>query len=776
MATKSAQRHAGPGGSRLVGQRIPRVEDAPLLTGRAQFVDDIERAGMLHLAFARSPFAHARIGSLDASAAGDCEGVVDVVPGAELDLGPLETSIENPDAYSPPRPYLASDVVRFAGEPVVAVAAEDRYKAEDALEAIEIEYEPLDVVHDVSAAIAPDAPPLHDHGSNVIFELNVDSTGVDEAFASAAAVVEREFINPRYSAVPLETRGVLATWDGDELTIWASAQSPHRLATLVMQVLRLSAGQVRVVVPDVGGGFGQKAHHYPEELLVAWFALRLGRPVKWIEDRAENLLASSHARGQTLRVAAAADADGRIVAMRAESLCDQGAYGVFPHGHLLEALGTPVMIPGPYRVPAYRARARTVATNKCPSGAYRGVGLPVAALVHERLMDMLAGELDIDRAEIRRRNLLTADELPHTTLTGQRYDSGDYPRALEVALDAIGYRSFPEEQAAARRKGRLLGLGLCCYVEYTGINQFVFHRRGMVEIPGFDGAYIELGVDGRARVWTTLPTNGQGLTTTFAQLVAETIGLEFVAVSVEAPDSSVGQLHGTGTYASRSAIAGGGAIKGAASKLRERLLEDGAARLEVGARDLEVAGGAVRVVGAPERGVPIGELVGANAERFRLSEHYDPPAVSYPYATHACRLEVDPETGGIEFDSYVIVEDCGTLINPLIVEGQTHGATAQGVGGAVYESIAYDDAGQLQNASLMDYLVPTASDVPELRVTHLEIPAPDTAYGAKGVGEGGTLGPPAAIANAVSDALDVEMNELLLSPERVRLAARSALA
>jgi carbon-monoxide dehydrogenase large subunit len=754
----------------MIGRSLPRVEDGPLLTGRGVFVDDLPVDGVLHVAFLRSPFAHARIQAIDLSAARAVPGVVAVLAAADLDLDTLHPPLENPDAFSPPRPMLAGDRVRFVGEPVALAAATSRYVAEDALELVGVDYEPLPIASDIRAALAEHAPRLHEHPTNVLFTMAVDSGGVDEAFAEAAATVERSFVNPRYCASPIEPRGVLAVPDAGGVEVWASSQAPHRYQTILVELLGVEPDQVRVRVPDVGGGFGQKAHVYPEEVLVPWLALRLGRPVKWIEDRTENLLASSHARGQELTVRAAADAEGRLLALDADVLCDQGAFGMFPHGPILEALGTPLMIPGPYRVGAYRARARTVSTNRCPEGAYRGVGLPVAALVHERLMDELARELGLDRAEIRRRNLYRADELPVTTLTRQRYDSGDYPRALDAALDAIGYASFPARRDAAREDGRLLGLGISSYVEYTGINSFVFKLRGMVGILGFDGARLELREDGGLDLWTTLPTNGQGLHTTFAQLVAQSVGVEPAVVDVHRPDTGVGGLSGTGTFASRSAIAGGGAIQAAAAELRARLLEDAATRLESSPDDLELAAGAVRIVGS-SRAIPLVELAAGAGDRYRISEHYDPLAVAYPYATHACIVEVDAETGGVAIQRYVVVEDCGTLINPAIAEGQTHGATAQGIGGTLFEEIVYDADAQVLTGSFADYLLPTASDLPDFEVSHLEIPAPDSPFGAKGVGEGGTLAPPGAIANAVADALGVELNELPLTPERVWVAA-----
>ncbi|MFL5854805.1 MAG: xanthine dehydrogenase family protein molybdopterin-binding subunit [Solirubrobacteraceae bacterium] len=760
-----------PSAGSAVGRSLRRREDERLLRGAATFLDDLDPTGVLHVAFARSQTAHARVAGIDVARAREAPGVEAVVVASDLDTGPLVPPLDNVLAVATPRPLLGEDAVRFVGEPVAAICADSRYAAEDAAELVDLDLEPLPVVADLDAAAA-DEVVVDGYASNVIFDNRIQTGDVDAAFAHAAAVVERTFVNPRYAALPIESRGMQAAPEGDGVRIWASTQAPHKLAQVVSELLELPRELVVVVVPDVGGGFGQKAHAYPEDIVVVWLARRLGRPVRWAEDRSENLLASSHARDQTVRVRAAADRDGALLAIDADVLCDSGAYGVYPHGHMLEALGTPGMIPGPYRLRTYRSRGRAVATNKCPEGAYRGVGLPVASFVHERVMDLLAAELDLDPAEIRRRNLLAPDELPYETVTGQHYDSGDYAQALERALEAIGYREARAAQREARAQGRLVGLGIGCYVEFTGINSMVFTGRGMVGIAGFDGAHIMLDADGMVTVWTTLPAIGQGSETTFAQMAADEMGVDLARVRVAHADTSVGGLHGTGTFASRSAIAGGGAIRDACGELLQRLREDASERLEANPEDLVLADGAVHVAGSPAASVPLQELVeAASADRYRVSATFDPPAIAYPYATHACQVEVDAETGAIDIQRYVVVEDCGTVINPIIVEGQVHGAVAQGLGGTLLEGMVYGPDGQPLTASLMDYLVPTAPDVPPLEVAHMSIPAPGSPNGAKGVGEGGTLGPPGALANAVSDALGVECNELPLTPERVAAAA-----
>ena len=756
----------------VTGTPLRRREDRPLLRGEGEYIADVEApAGTLHAAFVRSPAPHAELREVDLRAALDAPGVRGAFAFADLGLDYLTPPMENPDSRPIPRPLLAERRVRFVGEPLAVVVADNSYLAEDAAELVGFELEPLSPVVDPVAACNPDGPLLFED-SNVLYDSRFEKGEVDAAFDAAALVVEREFHNPRYSPAPLEGRGALAIPETDGILMWASSQAPHRVAEITAALLGLEPGTVRVRCPDVGGAFGQKAHAYPEEILVAWLALRLRKPVRWIEDRAENLLAACHARDQVVGIKVAADADGRLLAIEADVVCDQGAYGVFPHGHILEALGTPAIIPGPYRLDAYRFRSRSVATNKSPEGAYRGVGLPVSAFVHERVMDILAGELQLDPAEVRRRNLLRPEDMPHLTLTNQRYDSGDYPAALEAALEKFGYEEMRARCEELRAEGRFAGIGISSYVEYTAINSKVFQGRGMTAIPGCDGAHLAVELNGRLALWTTLPAIGQGSATAFAQLVADAFATSPDEVDVHRSDTGIGNLQGTGTFASRSAVAGAGAIAGAAEQLKERLCADAAPLLGVPPDGFEIAAGEVRVRGTAEPGIAVAELVADRPpERYRVSAMFDPPNLAYPYAAHICMVEVDAETGGLEILRWVIVEDCGRVINPIIVEGQVHGATAQGIGGTVLEQMVYGEDGQLLTSSFMDYLLPTASDIPSFEVGHLETPAPGEHGGAKGVGEGGTLAPPGAIANAVSDALGREFNRLPLAPESLRVAA-----
>jgi aerobic carbon-monoxide dehydrogenase large subunit len=750
------------------------VEDRALLEGRAGFLDDLRVDGVLHLAFARSVHAHALLHGVDLSAAARSPGVSLAFGARELGgVGSLSPELKRPGAARVERPVLAGERARFVGEPIAAVVATDPYLAEDAADAIAIDYEPIAAIASIEDALDSELPALHGE-HNVIFREEREQGDVDSAFASAAVVIERTFRNPRYSAAPMENRGVLALPDGDGLVLWSGTQIPHILEETLAELLGLAADQVRVRCPDIGGGFGQKAHVFPEEIAVAWAALRLGRPVKWVEDRRENLLGSAHAREQRVRARAAADADGRLLALDAEVHCDVGAYGIFPWGQLLEALGTPAILPGPYDLRNYRYVTHALATNKAPQGAYRGVGLPVAAFVHERMMDLLAAELRLDRGEIRRVNYVPSEDFPYITATGLRYDSGDYGAALDAALELVGYKDFEEQRQAAASEGRLLGLGIASYVEWTGTNSKTYAGRGMSNVRGYDAGRVALNEDGSVSVWTSCPALGQGVGTTFAQIVSEHLGVPFELVRTELVDTA-NSPPGSGSFASRSAISAGGALISVSAQVRERILDTAARTLEANPADMVIEDGRVAVRGSPAASLSLAEVVAAAEPGYLdIGEPYDPEETAYPYATHACVVEVDDDTGDVRILRYVVAEDCGPEINPIVVEGQVHGATAQGIGGTLYEAMRFGDDGQAVTGSFMDYLVPTACELPAISITHLETPAPDLRGGFKGVGEGGTLAPPGALANAVSHALGVEINELPIDPELV-LRARSAL-
>jgi carbon-monoxide dehydrogenase large subunit len=743
------------------------VEDPRLLTGRGRFLDDVSLPGLLHAAFARSPHAHAELRAVDATVARAVPGVELVLTGRDLDgmVAPLAPRLEAPGFAATAWPALPTSRVRFVGEPVAAVAATTPYSAVDGCGLVQVEYEPLPAVPDVATALDRGAPRLHPaHDSNVLFERRGGQGDVDGAFAAAAVVVRETFTHARCSASPLEGRGLIARWEGDALTLWTGSQVPHVFRTAVAHAFGLSETRVRVIVPDTGGGFGQKMHVTPEDLAVAALARRAGRPVKWIETRRENLAAAAHAREARVEIEAAADAAGVLLALRARLWSDAGAYHIYPLTAALEPLGTATILPGPYRTPAYAFHLTALATTKPPLGAYRGVGMTMGAFVMERTLDLLADRLGLDPAEIRRRNLISRDAYPFTSATGFVYDSGDYPKALEEALTLAGYDRLSREREDGRARGRLLGVGLACYTEYTGIGSETYRRRGMADVPGHEAARVEMAADGRVTCHVSFPSQGQGHATTTAQLVADQLGVALEAVTVRQPDTDSAP-GGTGTFASRGAIAQSGAADAAAGTVRRKLLAIAGALLEASPADLLLRDGRVSVRGMPDRGVSVAEIarvasapppggLPAGLEPgLEATQSFDPPGPTFSGAVHVAGVEVEPETGRVTVREYTVVEDCGPVINPLIVEGQIHGAVAQGIGEALGERLVYDESGQLATGTLMDYALPTAGGLPFFAIGHLQTPSPLTPGGYKGMGEGGTIGAPAAIANAVADAM-----------------------
>ena len=771
--------------TRVPEARVKRLEDPRLLTGRGRYLDDIRLPGLLHAAFVRSPHAHARVSSVDASPGLEAPGVVAVLTGRDLAgrVGALSPRLESDGFARTAWPALAESRVRFVGEPVALVAASTPYAAADGCEGVTAGYEPLPALGDVDAALAPGAPTLHATvPGNVLLRHRFSHGDVDGAFARAAVRIRERFDHGRCSAAPLEPRGIVARWEDDHLTIWTGTQAPFVYRTALARVLSVPESGVRVIVPDTGGGFGQKMHVMPEDLAVAALARALGRPVKWTETRRENLAAASQAREARLELEAAADADGVLLGLRARLVSDAGAYHIYPGTQALEPLGTCAILPGPYRTPVYAYECVAVATNKPPLGAYRGVGMTFAAFAMERTLDLLADRLGLDPAEVRRRNLIPRDAYPFASAGGLVYDSGDLPTALEQALELAGYERLKAERDQARGRGRLLGVGIACYTEYTGMGSETYRRRGMVEVPGPESARVAMHADASVSCFVSFPSQGQGHRTTIAQLVAAELGVPLDRVRVHAVDTETSPP-GTGTFASRGAIAQAGTVQRAAATVRAKILTLAASRLEAHAADLELRDGRVTVRGVPERGVPVAELarLAHSPAAAGLPEHiepgleatelFDPPAAAFSGAVHVAGVEVDPDTGRVAVRGYTVVEDCGPVINPLIVEGQIHGAVAQGIGEALGEELVYDDRGQLLTGTLMDYPVPVASALPSFVIGHLETPSPHTPGGVKGMGEGGTVGAPAAIANAVADAvrpLGVPITRLPIRPEALR--------
>jgi len=763
---------------RYTGERLKRLEDPRLLRGRGRYLDDLVLPRMLALGFVRSPHGHAGLGAIDTTAATAPADVVAVLTAADLrDVKPLAPRLGG-DGFRPSAwPALADGEVRFVGQAVAAVVALTPYAVADGAAAVAVDYAPRRAVATLDEALAAD---------RVVFRRPYRHGDVDAVFARAPVVVRERFTHGRCVAAPMEPRGVLADWDGEALTVWSSTQVPSALRSTLAESLGVPETRVRVIAPDVGGGFGLKTHIFPEELAVAAAARILGRPVKWIETRREQLAAAAHAREQRVEVEAAADADGVVRGLRARTISDAGAYHIFPLTSALEPLGSASILPGPYRVEVYEYEALAVQTNKSPVGAYRGVGMTMGAFVMERTLDLLAERLNLDPAEIRRRNFIPREGYPFVSASGMSYDSGDFPKALEQALALAGYEGLRREQAAARAAGRCVGVGVACYTEYTGMGSDVFRRRGMHDVSGIESATVTMEPDGTVCCATSFPSQGQGHATTIAQVIADRLGVTPERIRLAPADTAVGPA-GSGTFGSRGAVSIGGTVAVAADRVRARLQALAAGVLEAAAPDIVLEAGRAHVRGLPERGVAIAELArlaysppygGLPAELgpgLSATIYFDPPGPTFSGAVHVAAVEVDPPTGRISVQRYVVVEDCGPVVNPTIVEGQIHGAVAQGLGEALQEAIIYDSDGQLLTGTLMDYALPKADDVPAFEIGHLETPSPLMPGGVKGMGEGGTIGAPAALANAVADAvrpLGVRISGLPIRPESLRTSVR----
>ncbi len=766
---------------RVFGESPKRNEDAALLTGRAVFVDDIHLEGLLHVAFLRSDHAHARLRGVDVAAARSCPGVVAIYTAA--DLGdywqpgpvlvpppPIEGLVFNAATQVP----LVKDKVRHVGEPIAMVVAESRYLAEDALEQIRVDLEPLDAVVDLEAALAPGAPVIHEQlGSNLAAHVVQRKGDYERAKAKAHLVITRRFDYDRGAAAAIENRGVVASWDvrARELTVWDTTQAPIPIRNGLARLLGLLESQVRVIAPFVGGGFGPKIMmFYPEEVLLPWAAMRLGRPLKWNEDRQENFYATTQERGQIHDAELAVSRDGRILGVRDVFLHDTGAYD--PYG-LTVPINSQCTLLGPYQVPNYYSEFKAVFTNKPIVTPVRGAGRQHGVFVMERLLDFAARELGLDPVEIRRRNYLSPDAFPHDHVILFQdsvplvYDSGNYRPALEQAVKAIGYETFRDEQRRLRAEGRYVGLGLASYVEGTGIGPY-------------EGARVTVDPSGQVRVATGVGTQGQGHFTTLAQVVADVLAVEVDQVHVVTGDTR--EFHwGTGTFASRSAVVAGSACHAAAHAVRNKILALAGQLLEAPPSELDLAGGAVRVKGDRNRSLSFGELAQrANPLRgavrpgtepgLEATAYFGPDRGSTASGVHAMIVEVDPETAMVRITRYVVVHDCGRVIHPVIVQGQVQGGVAHGIGNAFYEKLVWDANGQLLNASFMDYLLPTATDVPRVETHHVETPSPLNPLGVKGVGEAGAIPTAAAFAQAVEDALSehaIEIREIPLSPNRL---------
>ena len=763
----------------FIGAAIKRREDGRLLTGRGSFVDDLNMPGVAHAAIARSPHAHARLVRVDLSRARAIPGVLAAIAGEDLDLPPMPMRMRSPipgtEIRVPPRRALPRDKVRHFGEAVAVVVAESRYLAEDARDAIVVEYEPLPAVVRPADGVAPNAPVVWEElGDNIVTHIVQRVGDPDRAFASAPHVLRETFRIVRGGGHSLEGRGVMARYDEtlDSFTVWDASQTPHGARAMLAGLFGMPEHKVRVISPpDIGGGFGPKGGFYPEEAIIPWLARHLGRPVKWIEDRYEHFTTAAQERVQVHTTEIAFDGDGRLLALRNVFLHDAGASGI-----LVTPIITSCTVPGPYRIANIHTEFRAVYTNLQPTGAVRGAGRPQATFVMERMMDRMAQHLGLDPAEARARNLIQPDQFPYDVglifrdSARQVYDSGNYPELLRRALEQIDYAGARVEQATLHAQGRYRGVGIALCVEGVGFGPF-------------EGVVMRLDGRGRVVVAESAPPQGQGYQTTFAQIAADAVGVRMEDVEVMTGDTGTVPF-GTGSFASRVMANAAPAVLQAGAALRERILSLAGFLLEAAPADLEIDDGRIHVRGATAKSVSLAEVarLGNFGRGFgfslpaevkpglETSAYFAPAQAGYSSSIHACVLDVDPDTGVVEIVRYVVGHDCGKLLNPLIVEGQILGGVAHGLSNALYEEAVFDEAGQPLASSYLDYVLPSAREMPRVRVFHVESPSPLNPLGVKGAGEAGTLPVTAAVAAAVEDALrpfGVRINSVPLNPSRI---------
>lgn len=744
--------------NRYIGQPMKRLEDGKLIQGQGQYLADLRTENLLHVVLVRSPYAHARLGQIDTSEALQIPGVVAVY-----------TSDDLPQLFAPasggrdtrvaPHPVLARDVVRYVGEPVAAVVATSPAAAEDALLHVQVDYDPLPAYPAPLAALQ--AEPIHPAlQTNIALQRTTSSGSVAEAFQKAHKAVRAQLLQQRVAPTSMEPRGILASWDGirEALTVWSSTQMPHDLRSAIAEKLGLAENQVRVITPDVGGAFGAKINVYPEEILVAYLAKHLGKSVRWIEKRSETFHATIHGRAQVAELEMAFDAEGKILGLRGRVVADLGAYAL--ETTLGNVPGTILMLQGPYEIPAVELEMLGVYTNATPTGAYRGAGRPEATYYLERLMDMGARELGLDPAEIRLRNFIQGP-FPYKTRTGARYDSGAYEQSLRKLLEVSQYQDLRAEQANARSQGRRVGIGLCSYVEITGY--------------GWDTGGVRINPDGSAVIFTGTSPHGQGTQNAFVQIVAERLGLLPERISVVQGDT-LAVPYGMGTAGSRTLSVGGSAVLKASEEVRSKMQRIAAHLLEAAPEDIDLLEQGWGVRGT-DKSVSLEQILSVAFNPRKLPPDMEPgleghasftlKEANYPFGAHLAMVEVDPETGLVQILRYIGVDDCGTIVNPLLFEGQQHGGIAQGIGQALYEGIVLDNEGQNLTASFLEYALPKADQIPWIEPHHQQTPSPTNPLGAKGVGEAGAIAATPAVVNAVLDALGVAHLDMPLTPEKV---------
>jgi carbon-monoxide dehydrogenase large subunit len=770
---------------KLVGTSVLRSEDARLLAGRGEYVADLSRPGMRHLVIVRSPYAHAHIRSIETKEAERLAGVELVWTGA--DTAPLSpgvpATLEVEGMKATVQPVLATDVVRFCGEAVAAIVATSRQVAEDAAGLIEIDYEPLPAVLDAEAGISDGALANDTLTDNVTLRVERTVGDPDAGFAQAAVTVSGTFRTERVSASPLETRGCLAEyeWTTGHLRLWSATQMPHLVKTIVAMTTGHPEHAIEVLAPDVGGGFGQKAHVFPEELLICLLAKQLKRPVRWIEDRPENLLAATHSKQQVHHLELAFSSEGRITGLRDRIIGDGGAYNCFPWTTQVESLVGRGTITGTYKIENLWDDAAGVVTNKTPAGAYRGVGWTAPQIAREVLLDRAARALGISPFEIRRRNVVQPEDFPYKAATGHTFYEGSYREAVDALERTVDYPAFLERQREARAEGRYLGLGVSCFSEINGFGTRGLHSLSF-PFTTHDTSTVRVEPTGKVSVVTSVVSQGQGHATTMAQMVADALGLPLSDVVIRAGDSK--HTYGYGTWGSRGAVLGAGSMLRSAGVVREKILQLAGHMLEAAPEDLVIEDGIISVSGSPGAEIPFAQVAGA--AYFAEATHpagfdptleatctYDPMDALFSNGAHAFIVDVDVETGLVRIEKGYAVEDCGTMINPMIVEGQVRGGIAQAIGQAYLEEIVYDDQGQMLTTTYMDYLVPTAAEVPDIEIVHLQSPCAFSPGGIKGMGECGMISAPAALVGAVNDAiapLGALIEHTPVTPERILIA------
>ncbi|TMC23551.1 MAG: xanthine dehydrogenase family protein molybdopterin-binding subunit [Chloroflexi bacterium] len=764
----------------LVGAPIKRREDPRLITGQATYVDDIKLSGMLYMAVLRSPYGHAKINRITTEAARQAPGVVAIYTAQDLKghVGNIPVAVPVGHIVNGMgcRGPLAEDKVRFYGDPVAVVIANDRYTARDAIDLIEVDYEPLPAVIDVEKAMQPSAPLLYEtFGTNVAFSTVAPSDEMAKVFAQTEAaggvVIKQRMVNQRVAPVSMETRGVVAEYRRSDktLTLWSSSQIPHLLRNILSTVIRLPQHQVRVIVPEVGGGFGSKLNIYPEEIIASYATMKLGRPVKWIEERSENLAVTVQGRDQLDYIEVAATKEGRVTGLKVHGIADLGAYCQLFTDLIMVAFGFPVSC-GAYDIPV-QLSADIVFTNKAPTDAYRGAGRPEATYVVERAMDLVARTLGKDPAVIRKLNFIKPEQFPYKSSAGAVYDTGNYEPALEKAMTLIGYEQLRREQAEKRAQGKLMGIGISSYIEICG-----FGPKGSSSLGLYESARIRVEQSGTVMVYTGASPHGQGEETTFAQIVADefSIPIEHVLIMHGDTDSTP---EGRGTFGSRTTAVGGTAVYNGVLRLKEKMKQIAAHMLEASPADVTLADGEFSIVGAPQRAVTFTEVAtAANCSNtlapgveagLETTVFFEPESCVFPFGTHICVVEVDKETGEARIVRFVAVDDCGRQLNPLLVQGQIHGGIAQGLGQALCEEVVYNEHGQLLTATLMDYALPTAKDFPNFELDHTVTLTPFNPLGVKGVGEAGTIGSTPAMAAAIADALGVAHVDMPFKAEKL---------